>query len=284
MDALANWVAQNCADKTLELIHQGPGFSSSNEIKNAKFGDVYGAGLDAEHRDHVHWAMTAAPMGTASNPMVTSPTQERAAKADAHVQEIQERLGELKPNAPQSQRDRLNDQLGFAQQDSARAHADQGMFGASGGKGGSDTQNLAQQFGQGMLSGAMSDLGFGNVLGGKSPLDWGIVKLATGLAGWGLNMANMWADKRGKQLGLPGFAGGAAGGTSGGGGFLGNAFNAGLGQLTSAPGMGSGADFGAGSSSAAGSPGDEKPPINLPSGPAGPSSSGGGFQLPNFLL
>jgi hypothetical protein len=61
MDALANWVADNYKDKTLELIHQGPGFDHNREIKNARFGDVYGAGVNSAHADHVHWAMTAPP-------------------------------------------------------------------------------------------------------------------------------------------------------------------------------------------------------------------------------
>jgi hypothetical protein len=61
MDNLANWIANNDLQNTLELIHQGPGFDTSREIKNAKFGDVYGPALDAEHRDHVHWAVTALP-------------------------------------------------------------------------------------------------------------------------------------------------------------------------------------------------------------------------------
>lgn len=61
MDALANWIAQHWAKDTLELIHQGPGFDTSREIKNGRFGDVYGPALDAEHRDHVHWAVTLPP-------------------------------------------------------------------------------------------------------------------------------------------------------------------------------------------------------------------------------
>lgn len=52
----------------------------------------------------------------------------------------------------------------------------------------------AQQFGSGFLKGIFSDLGFGNVMGGKSPLDWGITKLLGGLAGWGIGEANSWAD------------------------------------------------------------------------------------------
>jgi TP901 family phage tail tape measure protein len=64
MDALANWVSQNYADKTLELIHQGTGFDPSGEIKNGKRYN-YGSDLNSQHGDgpngHVHWAMTAPP-------------------------------------------------------------------------------------------------------------------------------------------------------------------------------------------------------------------------------
>ncbi|MBV9919264.1 MAG: hypothetical protein JOY78_00195 [Pseudonocardia sp.] len=66
MDALANWIAQNAAQQTLELIHQGPGFNTANDIKNTKFGDVYGPALDAEHADHVHWATTLQPQQLAA--------------------------------------------------------------------------------------------------------------------------------------------------------------------------------------------------------------------------
>jgi hypothetical protein len=62
MDTLANWIAQNYADKTLELIHEGPGFDPSNEIKNTKRYN-YGPDLNSAHRDHVHWALTQAPDG-----------------------------------------------------------------------------------------------------------------------------------------------------------------------------------------------------------------------------
>jgi hypothetical protein len=61
MDQMANWIANNMSQQTLELIHQGAGFDSGREIKNGKFGDVFGPDVDAAHRDHVHWAPTTAP-------------------------------------------------------------------------------------------------------------------------------------------------------------------------------------------------------------------------------
>jgi TP901 family phage tail tape measure protein len=60
MDAMANWIATNMSAETLELIHQGPGFDPSRGIKNGRQSD-FGPDLDAQHRDHVHWAPTTAP-------------------------------------------------------------------------------------------------------------------------------------------------------------------------------------------------------------------------------
>lgn len=163
-------------------------------------------------------------LGTAGNPMYTAPTAEHAARADARVKEIQERLGELKPDAKQSTKDRLNDELGFAKQDQARAHDKEAAGGGSGGSGQGKTQSQAEQFGSGLLSGAMSDLGFGNVLGGKSPLDWPLVKMFTGLASAGLSAGNAWASSKmaggdggiGAPGGIPGLnsSGGSGGGES----------------------------------------------------------------------
>lgn len=61
MAGLANWIAQNAAGQTLELIYSGAGFDTSKEIKNGKFGDVYGAATNAQHGDHVHWAVAGMP-------------------------------------------------------------------------------------------------------------------------------------------------------------------------------------------------------------------------------
>jgi hypothetical protein len=71
MAALANWVATNWRQDTLELIYQGPGFDHNREISNAKFGDVFGSALNAAHTDHVHWATTVNPAGmpTGASPM-----------------------------------------------------------------------------------------------------------------------------------------------------------------------------------------------------------------------
>jgi hypothetical protein len=78
--------------------------------------------------------------------------------------------------------------------------------------GNSSMETNAQQFGSGFLKGIFSDLGFGNVLGGKSPLDWGITKLLGGLAGWGIGEANVFADNTmaGQGSGMGGPLGGGS--------------------------------------------------------------------------
>jgi hypothetical protein len=60
-----------------------------------------------------------------------------------------------------------------------------------------------------VFKGIFSDLGLGNVLGGKSPLDWGITKILGGLAGWGIGESNAWS---GMGQGGQGALGGPAGG------------------------------------------------------------------------
>jgi hypothetical protein len=59
-----------------------------------------------------------------------------------------------------------------------------------GGSTGGGQYSAAEQLGAGFLSGLASDLGMGNVLGGKTPDQWGIVKLLGGLAGYGVGLGN----------------------------------------------------------------------------------------------
>lgn len=104
------------------------------------------------------------------------------------------------------------------------------------------------ELGSGLLSGIASDLGFGDILG-KSPMDWGIVKLATGLASWGIGTANAWADEIGKgHTGLtgnqpiPGWDSGAGG--SGGGGAAGGLLSGlGLPGIKNMPNVSAGANI-----------------------------------------
>jgi hypothetical protein len=61
MATLANWIAGNWKDQTMELIYSGPGFDSSHLIKNTVFGDCYGPDTLSGHTDHVHWAVSVPP-------------------------------------------------------------------------------------------------------------------------------------------------------------------------------------------------------------------------------
>jgi hypothetical protein len=80
--------------------------------------------------------------------------------------------------------------------------------GQGAGGGGSPFENQGQQLGQGLLSGLMESIGLdGSVFGGKSPLDWGAVKL-------GGRILNTF-------LGAGQGGGGGGGGAGGGGGLLG---------------------------------------------------------------
>ena len=162
MATLANWVAQNFAKDTLELIYQGPGFDPGNLIKNGQFGDVYGPGLLAQHTDHVHWALANAPYAAgagAGAPYTTmsaaagtpgynedgepgywvpdpkkirqaeqriADADQRVREADASVAQAEARIRELDADAEESQKLSAQAQLDRAQYDAqvARREAD----------------------------------------------------------------------------------------------------------------------------------------------------------------
>lgn len=74
MRDLAGFIADNYMSATAELIHSPFG---SNIKDGADVGDgmsVYGAGTMAQHRNHVHWAMTSPP----SEPVEQAPAEEPA--------------------------------------------------------------------------------------------------------------------------------------------------------------------------------------------------------------
>lgn len=144
--------------------------------------------------------------------------------------------------ADDDKRKSLQDQLDSATQQLAKSQREQGEAGdditdamrkqqesALKKPSGSSQQTKAfpgaAQLGQGLLQGIGEELGVGDIFS-KSPLDWGIVKLLGGLAGWGVGEANGWADMIGAGKtgmtgfqALPGFDQSAGGG--GGGGALG---------------------------------------------------------------
>ena len=76
----------------------------------------------------------------------------------------------------------------------------------------SKSDALGSQLGSGLLKGIGQELGFGDLFG-KSPMEWGLFKLAAGVAGYGLNLGNAWADNK-----LAGGQGGGAPMPGGGGG------------------------------------------------------------------
>ena len=79
----------------------------------------------------------------------------------------------------------------------------------------SKSDALGSQLGSGLLKGIGQELGFGDLFG-KSPMEWGLFKLAAGVAGYGLNLGNAWADN--KLAGGQGGGGGGAPMPGGGGG------------------------------------------------------------------
>jgi TP901 family phage tail tape measure protein len=145
--------------------------------------------------------------------------QDRIDKLNGDIQVLQQKKSEETGKTKESEKTQIdndlkskNDELEKAKQDLASAQ--QGTFHADSRKGDNKTESQSEQFGSGFLKGAFSDLGFGNVLGGKSPLDWGIVKLLGVLAGWGIGEANGLADNAmgGGASALGGPLGGGAGG------------------------------------------------------------------------
>ena len=68
----------------------------------------------------------------------------------------------------------------------------------------------AEDFGRQLLSGIFDSLGLGNVLSGKSPLEWGATKMGLGALNWGLGVMKQFGlfdigrlGGRGPGLGIP---------------------------------------------------------------------------------
>jgi hypothetical protein len=138
----------------------------------------------------------------------------------ADITKMQSELGS-DPKVTQDKIDAAKQKVQQDQQslsvDQERQQMDQGKpQGREGESRRSGLESDSEQFGSGFLKGLGSDMGFGNVLGGKSPLDWGITKLIGGLAGWGIGEANAWGNELGGgqsgQAGLPGMGGGGGAG------------------------------------------------------------------------
>lgn len=143
------------------------------------------------------------------------------------------KLGGLGPSeraAQQKEIDKDNKELDRVTKDLTRALKDQTRAGEdlteaqtkqqeeaskprkSGGRTSEDSE--FEQFGGGILKGVGQELGFGDLFG-KPPWEWGIWKLFSGAASWGINQLNAIGDSGG------GLGGGPAGlGAGGGGGGL----------------------------------------------------------------
>ena len=82
-----------------------------------------------------------------------------------------------------------------------------------GGSSQSPFESQGQQLGQGLVNGFLQMFGLdGSVFGGKSPLDWGAVKLGGGLLNWGMKTAQSMSGAGGMAAGgdgamLPGLLG-----------------------------------------------------------------------------
>jgi hypothetical protein len=112
--------------------------------------------------------------------------------------------------AKQKQLDRAKEELAKleqvdkprAEQDLERAQrkqgeeADKAPRGLGRGDYRSGGYDAAQEFGRGFLSGILEELGFPDVFGGKSPLDWGITKLL----GRGLGTLFQWGNQIGDRM------------------------------------------------------------------------------------
>lgn len=256
-----------------------------------------------------------------ANPQKTAHAQEELRHLDAEIADAEKRKSELKADAKQSERDRLDETIRHlhVERDEAAARlgkAEQGDFhgmsGSGSGRGGKGSREggggangAAESFGGSFLKGLLGDFGFGNVLGGKSPLDWGIVKLAEGIGQYGMGLGQQIMAARGMgggggTGGLPGIpgmsgmgmgsAGGAAMGASGGpmADVLGG--DTGGGQMESGGGNGAGAKAAAalekalplakmamGYAGSPGTPGGRLGDLGTPTG-AGMSGGPGGIR------
>lgn len=130
-----------------------------------------------------------------------------------------------------------------------------------GGSGKGEYESMGQQLGSGLLKGLGQELGFGDIFKGKPPWEWGIFKLFTGLAGWGLGEANALGDAMGGMPGAMPMGGGPQIMGGGGGGLLG-------GLMKGLPGVGSmlKATGGLGPSPVAGVPSPAAAGLMSPSG------------------
>jgi hypothetical protein len=89
--------------------------------------------------------------------------------------------------------------------------------GAGGAAGGSPFEGQGEQLAQGLGKGALEMLGLdGSVFGGKSPLDFGAVKLGMGALSWGIGKARALSGQGTDGASMPALGGGGGGSMLGG--------------------------------------------------------------------
>jgi hypothetical protein len=137
---------------------------------------------------------------------VAAETPEDAAAWADKQKQLNEQLSDATEQLTKTQRER-SEQDGEIS--NAQRKQQESMYKKPSGTSRSD--NLGTSLGQGLLQGIGEELGFGNVLG-KSPLDWGIVKLAEGLFNYGNSLGDaIFGNTGGMGIGTAGTPGGSQG-------------------------------------------------------------------------
>jgi hypothetical protein len=124
--------------------------------------------------------------------------QAKLDELQGQIKDANDQLDKLKNETlPEAQQD-----VGSAQRHQAEAADKMPEGGSEKGKR-SSMDGEARSLGGSLLGGISQSLGFPDVFGGKSPKDWGIVKLLGGLASWGFGEFNALGDAGGRLGGQP---------------------------------------------------------------------------------
>jgi hypothetical protein len=137
---------------------------------------------------------------------VAAETPEDAAAWADKQKQLNEQLSDATEQLTKTQRERSEQDGEIA---NAQRKQQEAMYKKPSGTGKSD--NLGTSLGQGLLQGIGEELGLGTVFG-KSPLDWGIVKLAEGLFNYGNSLGDaIFGNTGGMGIGTAGTPGGSQG-------------------------------------------------------------------------
>jgi hypothetical protein len=144
-------------------------------------------------------------IGLLGQPEAQTP-EEQAASA-AKRKSLNEQLDDATTALAKTQRERSEQDGNITE---AQRKQQESMYKKPSGTGQSAEGKAGETLGSGLLAGIGQELGLGDVFG-KSPMDWGIVKLAEGLLNYGNGLGDAIFGKSG-GLGGPGGSGGMAGG------------------------------------------------------------------------